>query len=416
MGKRAGRVVIRDVDVVDPESGTVAVGVTIVVEGGVIRAVEDGRVVIGDGDDVIEGGGLTALPGLIDCHVHVTAVVADLSELRNMSPSYAALKTAAVLRGMLRRGFTTVRDAAGADYGLAAAIDEGLVQGPRVLYGGPALSQTGGHGDIRAVGDRAPWDGFRFPSHAVICDGVAEVRRASRHVLRTGAHHIKLMVSGGVASPTDRVESTQFSADEVRAAVEEAAAVGRYVMAHAYTGEAVTRAVGQGVRSIEHGNLIDDAACEAMAAQGSYLVPTLVTYRALADEGVAQGLSATSREKVDHVLESGLRALERASRFGVKIGFGTDLLGEMHRHQAEEFAIRADVMSPLEVLRSATTTAAELVGMSDRIGRLSPGLVADIILVDRNPLEDVSVLANPRDHLKVILKGGRVVEGGVGCR
>ncbi|MGH3424117.1 MAG: amidohydrolase family protein, partial [Nocardioidaceae bacterium] len=338
--------------------------------------------------DVLDVGGRTLVPGLVDAHVHVTAASADLGAMAEWSPNYVAAHTGRILRGMLGRGFTTVRDVGGADYGLAAAVDEGLLEGPRIVFGGKALSQTGGHADLRQPGRSVLDDHRCCPSIGVVCDGVDAVRRRARDQLRTGAGHVKIMLSGGVASPTDRVDSTQFSEDEIAAAVQEAGAANRYVTGHAYTARAVNRGLRLGVRCIEHGNLIDDESVRLFNEHEAFLVPTLVTYEFLAREGAAAGLPPASQAKVADVLDAGLGALERAWRGGVSIAFGTDLLGDMHVHQNEEFRIRAKVQPPSEVLRAATTTAARLLGLEGEIGVIAPGARADMLVVDGDPLTD----------------------------
>lgn len=373
------------------------------------RIREVGRGVRADRARVVDVGGRVVTPGLIDAHVHVTAATADLGAQAEWSPNYVAAHTGRILSDMLHRGFTTVRDVGGADYGVAAAVDEGLFLGPRVLFGGKALSQSGGHGDLRTRG-RTAHDTHRCcPSIGLVCDGVDAVRRGAREQLRTGAHHLKIMLSGGVASPTDRVDSTQFSDEEIRAAVEEAAAANRYVTGHAYTARAVNRGLELGVRCIEHGNLIDDHSVELFHRCDAFLVPTLVTYEYLAREGREAGLPPESLDKVAVVLEAGLDALERAWRGGVAIAFGTDLLGAMHVHQSDEFRIRAQVQPPAEVLKSATVTASRLLGMEGEIGVVAPGAYADLLVVDGDPLTDATVFAEPASHLKVIVRQGDIM-------
>ncbi|WET82755.1 amidohydrolase family protein [Amycolatopsis sp. QT-25] len=352
--------------------------------------------------------GAFVLPGLVDAHVHVTASTADLGSLPTSSPSYVAAHSARTMSRMLDRGFTTVRDASGADYGLADAQAEGLFRGPRLLFCGRALSQTGGHGDSRTRGANASEDHPCCAGLGRVADGVDAVRAAARDELRKGAHHIKVMASGGVASPTDRIDSTQYSAEELRAIVEEAEAANRYVAAHAYTARAVNRALELGVRSIEHGNLIDDRSVELFLRHDAYLVPTLVTYWALKEEGREHGLPESSWRKVDEVLGAGMAALERAAVGGVKLVYGTDLLGGMHRHQNHEFRLRAEVQSPLAVLRSATSTAADLLNLTGEIGTLAPGAHADLLVVDRDPLADIGVLAEP-EKFRHIVQAGIVV-------
>ncbi len=361
------------------------------------------------GAEVVDLRGLTLMPGLIDCHVHVLAVTADLAAQAEWSPHYVAARASRVLRGMLDRGFTTVRDAAGADHGIAAAVEEGYFEGPRVIFGGKALSQTGGHGDVRGPGRVAYDPHWCCATLSTICDGVPEVRRAAREQIRRGAHHVKLMLSGGVASPTDRVDSTQFSREEIRAAVEEAEAANRYVAGHAYTSRAINRGLECGVRSIEHGNLMDESSIPLFLERGAFYVPTLTTYAALAEVGREHGLPEPSWRKVFDVLDSGLHALELAHRAGVKIAYGTDLLGGMHRYQLNEFRIRRQVQSAADVVRAATTTAAELLGLEGRLGVVEAGACADLLAVEGNPLEEVEVLADPERYLRLVVQRGRVV-------
>jgi imidazolonepropionase-like amidohydrolase len=363
-----------------------------------------------DGVRVLELAGAVVLPGLIDAHVHVTAATAALSEMTSWSPSYLAAHSVRIMGEMLDRGFTTVRDACGADFGLADAQAEGLIRGPRLAFCGRALTQTGGHGDTRGRGDQILDDHPCRTAMGRVADGVDAVRAAARDELRKGAHHIKVHASGGVASPTDRVDSTQFSVEELRAIVDEAEAANRYVAAHAYTARAVNRALENGVRSIEHGNLIDDRSVELFVEHEAFLVPTLVTYWALKKEGRDHGLPEASWRKVDEVLDAGLGGLERAARGGVRLVYGTDLLGDMHRHQNREFRIRREVQRPIDIIRAATANAAELLGKAGEIGTLQVGAHADLIVLDRDPLADIDALAEP-GNITCVVQAGRIVAG-----
>ena len=358
--------------------------------------------------DQLDVTGRFVLPGLIDGHVHVTAFSAELRDLEHTAGSYVTAHAARTMRAMLGRGFTSVRDMGGADHGLARAQAEGLLPGPRLFYCGHALSQTGGHGDMRPPGDdRPPAAGL-----GIVADGVDAVRRAAREELRRGADHIKIMASGGVASPTDRIDSTQYSVAEITAAVEEAAAANRYVGAHAYTARAINRALRAGVRSVEHGNLLDAESLELLREHDAFLVPTLVTYWALQREGREHGLSETSWAKVDAVLHRGLDALRQAHAAGVAIVFGSDLLGGMHKYQNEEFRLRAQVQPIIDVIRSATTTAAALLGRAGTLGVVAPGAAADLLVLDADPLADVAVLADIDEHLDLVIQDGAVVHRG----
>jgi imidazolonepropionase-like amidohydrolase len=348
------------------------------------------------------------MPGLIDAHVHVIAVDAALARLAEQPLTLTSLQAARVMEGMLARGFTSIRDAGGADGGLAEAVALGLVRGPRLFPSGQALSQTGGHGDLRprtrsVVSCACCEYGAGL---ARIADGVDECRRAARDELRKGATQIKIMASGGVASPYDPIWNLQYSNEEMRAIVEEARAWRTYVLAHAYTPEAIRRAIDNGVHSIEHANLIDAATAAHVAAAGAFVVPTLVTYDSLYRFGRELGIPEVSLAKLGEVREAGLHSLEILQQASVKIGYGTDLLGAMHRHQSHEFVIRAEAMSPFDIIRSATIVNAELLNRSGELGIVAPGALADLIAVDGDPLADISLLDGQGEHLSVIMKDG----------
>lgn len=402
----------KNVHVLDVRAGRLLEDHQVLVKGDTIRELSD-RPITTQSAHVIDGGGRTLMPGLIDCHVHVTFSATNLALLAQTPNTTLALRALPILRGMLRRGFTTVRDAGGADWALKQAIEDGMdgtVIGPRLFVSGPALSPTGGHGDFRPRSDRLQPIGcgcLRLASTRVV-DGVDEVRRTVRELLQMGADQIKIMSSGGVASPTDPVNALGYSLDETRAIVDEAAARHTIVLAHAYTPEAIRRAVECGVRSIEHGNLIDAPTAALMAERGAVAVPTLITYEALARDGLRLGLGAESAAKVEQVRAAGLRSLEIFKIAGVKLAFGTDLLGGSHDLQSEEFLIRAQVQSNLDVLQSATLIGAELLGQSGRLGEIVPGALADLLLVDGNPLDDLTCLTGQGERIPLVMQGGLV--------
>jgi imidazolonepropionase-like amidohydrolase len=379
----------------------------VLVEDELIKEVSD-RPITSAGARVIDLAGQTLMPGLIDAHVHVIAVDAALARLAEQPLTLTSLQAGRVMEGMLARGFTSVRDAGGADGGLAEAVAQGLVRGPRLFPSGQALSQTGGHGDLRprtrsVVACACCEYGAGL---ARIADGVDECRRAARDELRKGATQIKIMASGGVASPYDPIWNLQYSDEEMRAIVEEARAWHTYVLAHAYTPEAIRRSIDNGVHSIEHANLIDAPTAAHVAAANGFVVPTLVTYDALYRFGREFGVAEGSLAKLADVREAGLRSLEILQQAGVKIGYGTDLLGPMHKHQSREFVIRAEVMAPFEVIRSATIVNAELLNRSGELGVVAPGARADLIAVDGDPLRDIALLDGQGEHISVIMKDG----------
>jgi imidazolonepropionase-like amidohydrolase len=401
-------VLLKNANILDVVGGRILADRSVVIRDGRIAEIDGASASVPGDARVFDLRGLTLMPGLCDAHVHLTAATPDFAALTRWSPTYVAARASEILEGMLSRGFTTVRDAGGADFGLADAVEEGYLTGPRILFCGHALSQTGGHGDMRSRGEQSFEGCFCCAGLGAICDGVDEVRRACRHEIRKGAHQIKLMASGGVSSPTDRITSTQFSIDEIRAAVEEAEAASIYVMAHAYTARAVNRALECGVRSIEHGNLLDESSIALFLKHKAFLVPTLATYHALADEGVAMGLPAALHAKVYDVLDAGGRALELAHRSGVQLVYGSDLLGAMHRRQLTEFAIRGEVQKPVDVIRAATVNAATLFQREGDIGVVAVGARADLIAVDGNPLDDLGVLQKPERYLRLIMKDGAI--------
>ena len=357
---------------------------------------------------VIDLDGKFVLPGLCDAHVHVTAFTADFSKLKNTSPFYVGIKSLEILKGMLSRGFTTVRDAGGADWGLSRHLSENPTTGPRLLFCGHALSQTGGHGDMRGPGENSLHQCFCCAGLGHICDGLPEVLKASREEIRRGATHLKVMASGGVSSPTDRITSTQFSEEELSAIVNEANAANIPVMAHAYTAKAINRALKCGVTSIEHGNLLDIKSIELLKNNNAYLVPTLIIYQALIEQGVEAGLSKEMVDKTYEVLDAGIEALSFADKNDVQIVYGTDLLGIMHPRQLEEFNLRSKVISPLKLLQQATINASKLFNMENSIGQVKEGFFADLIVLDKNPIQDISILTKPEKHLHQVIKGGSI--------
>ena len=389
-------------------------GVDVLVVDGRIVEIGVSRVSPPDTPDlrIVDLDGLTLMPGLIDAHVHPSAAEVVEDPLRPMPASLRAQYARIELEAMLRRGFTTARDAGGSDAGLRTAIERGLIDGPRLLVSGKALSQTGGHGDDRAVGDADPWPGPPG-DFARIADGVDEVRLAARQELRRGADQVKICASGGVMSETDPIGMTQYSGPEIAAIVEEAASRGTYVLAHAYGADAIVRAVRAGVRSIEHANLIDAAAAAEVAARGAYVVPTLVTYDALGRHGADSGVDPRRLAKNAEVREAGLRAFAILRAAGVRVGFGTDLLGSHRDLQPLEFAIRAAVERPADIVRSATSVNADLLGRPE-LGRVAAGAIADLIVVDGDPLADVTVLARPAETLRMVVTAGRIRVDGLG--
>jgi imidazolonepropionase-like amidohydrolase len=279
-----------------------------------------------------------------------------------------------------------------------------------MFIAGRALGPTGGHSDARRRTD--VHSGACKCCNAMsfcleVVDGADAVRAAVREQLRQGVDQIKIMVSGGVASPYDPLDSRQFSLAEIAAAVEEAAAFGRYTQAHAYTPDAITRAVSQGVRTIEHGNLIDEKSAKLMKDKGAYLVANLVAYYAMKERAKEFGMSSEMLAKNDMVIDGGLKSLEICKRAGIKVGYGSDLLGALQVDQSREFLLRREVLSPIEIIRQATLVGAEIVRMPGKLGVVKPGAFADILVVDGDPIKKLELLTGQGEHLSVIMKAGR---------
>ena len=393
--------------VFDGFSAELIEGASIVVEGERIREVTRGTPTFRDARK-IDCGGRFVMPGLIDAHFHAYTPTFDIASNERMPHALMAGHARAILEGSLERGFTTVRDAGGGDIGLWMAIEAGFIKGPRFVFSGRALSQTGGHGDMRPASAVEPCAcGHASSSMIQIVDGVDEMRRAVREELRKGARQIKLFLSGGVISPTDPIWMPQFTEDEIRAAVYEASARRTYVMAHCHTDDAARRCVEYGVRSIEHGSHISDATAHLIARAGVFVVPTLSVAEVVHEAGSALGLPPAALEKIKGVREVTLQSIEACTRAGVKIGLGTDLLDhKFHTRQGGELALRAQVSKPIDVLRSATSINAELLQMSDEIGCIRPGAYADVLAVDGDPMTDLDMFREPLRGVPLVMKGG----------
>ncbi len=359
-----------------------------------------------DGARVIDAAGMTLMPGLTDAHVHFGITAASASQEPESHVSYV-LKVVENIRIALDEGFTTVRDAGALDPAFALAVEQGQIPGPRILPAGSFLTITGGHGDHRyRFDDQRPEPIAGLLAREEICDGPDAVRAAARRQIRHGAAQVKLMVSGGIMSPNDPIESLQFSVPEIRAAVEEARAFGKYVMAHCHTSAAMNNALEAGVRSIEHGSVLDESTAKRMAAQDAYLVPTLVILDIL--ERAAQ-VPEFSRRKLETVHGETGASLRTAMAAGVKIGSGSDLLGPRQSRRASELAVKARHMGAMAAIVSATRTNAALFCMEDRIGTVTEGKDADLILVDGDPLARIEVLAEARS-IKLVLKSGAAMK------
>ena len=401
------QLLFRNLELLDPRWDAPRGGHEVLVEGETIREVSP-RPIKAPTASVVDCGRKTLMPGLIDSHVHVFLSEVYIRRLEEIPLTLMTARSVRIVRGMLERGFTTVRDTGGADWGMKLAVDSGLIPGPRLFIAGRAMGPTGGHSDSRRRTDTGP--GCKCCNAMAFCmeiaDGADAVRKAAREQIRLGADAIKLMVSGGVASPYDPLDSKQYSLAEIAAAVEEAEAFGKYAQAHAYTPEAIQRAVGQGVRTIEHGNLIDEKSAKLMKQKGAYMIANLVAYYAMKERAKEFGMTADMLAKNDMVIDGGLKSLEICKRNGVKVGYGSDLLGELMIDQSREFLLRGEVLTPIEIVRQATLVGAEIVRMEGKLGVIEPGAFADLIVVDGNPLKDLGLFQEQGKHMSAIMKGG----------
>ena len=384
-------------------------GMNVLVVDGRIEAVTD-KSITGASVTEYDVGGRTLMPGLIDAHVHVYAINLVAEHDRNIALTEMTARAVPRIRKMLDRGFTSVRDVAGGDVGMRNAIAQGYIPGPRLFVGGPALSQIGGHGDHRSTtDDRIDIDmnasAFNFTCRIV--EGVEKLRSVVRNEMRKGVDHIKVLASGGVGSPTDAIDALQFTEEEIRAVVQEAAVRGKYVCAHAYESAAIAHSIRAGVRTIEHANLINRETAAMVAAADAFIVPTLVAYEVTAQHGERLGLSPVVMEKLNMVNDAGIAMLGLCESENVQLGFGTDLMGDMEFAQLQELTIRARAQRPVDVLKSATSVNAKIVQRSD-LGVIAPGALADILVVDGDPLKDISVLTETDKNMRMIMKDGVV--------
>ncbi|HEX9556590.1 MAG TPA: amidohydrolase family protein [Reyranella sp.] len=402
------QIVFKNLNLLDPRWNEARGGYEVLVEGDLIKEVSPKPIKAAKAQ-VVDCGKRTLMPGLIDCHVHVFLVEVNIRNLEHIPLTLLTARSADLMKGMIDRGFTTVRDTGGADWGIKTAVESGLIPGPRLFISGRAIGPTGGHSDSRRRTDTGATCGCcnAMVYCMAIADGADEVRKLVREQMRQGADQVKIMCSGGVASPYDPLDSLQFSEAEIAAATDEAKNFGRYVLAHAYTPEAITRAVTNGVRTIEHGNLIDAKSAKLLKSSGGYMIANLVTYFSMKERAAQFGMTADMLAKNDIVLEGALRSLEICKAAGVKVGYGTDLLGQLQVDQSLEFIHRAKVLKPLEIIRQATTVGAEILRQEGKLGIVEPGAFADLIVVDGNPLKKLELFLDQGAHLPVIMKAGK---------
>jgi imidazolonepropionase-like amidohydrolase len=401
-------ILFRNLKLLDPRWTAARGGYEVLVEGSTIKEVSD-KAIKASNARVVDCGGRTLMPGLIDCHVHVFLSEVNIRNLESVPLTLLTARAADLMKGMIDRGFTTVRDTGGADWGIKTAVETGLIPGPRLFISGRAIGPTGGHSDSRRRTDTGASCGCcnAMVYAMAIADGADEVRKTVREQMRQGADQIKIMCSGGVASPYDPLDSLQYSPAEIAAATDEAKNFGRYVLAHAYTPEAITRAVSNGVRTIEHGNLIDLKSAKLLASKGGFMIANLVTYFVMKERAAQFGMTKDMLDKNDLVMDGALRSLEICKKAGVEVGYGSDLLGQLQVEQSREFIYRAEVLKPLEIIRQATLVGAKILRHEGKLGIVEPGAFADLIVVDGDPLKKLELFLDQGAHLPVIMKAGQ---------
>ena len=421
--KPPAQVLFTNVNIFDGKSDTLAMDMNVLVEGNLIKTIGDETLKANQGATVIDGGGRTIMPGMIEAHAHLS-LHGNLFQVRNdFNWMYVGAKSGAEAGRMLMRGFTTARDAAGPVIGLRKAIDAGHVDGPRIYAAGPGLSQTGGHFDIRGLNEPNYYflgvsDAKQWMEYGYLADGVPEVQKAAREIFRKGASQIKIMAGGGVATVYDPLDGLQFTPEEIRAIVIEAEKVGSYVMAHIYTPEAIRIALEAGVKSIDHGMLIDDDAMKLLKEKDAFLIPSLAVGLFTPEELSFAWPTPETKAKGARIIAGMENEVRLARKYDVRIGFGTDAFGPSRNEfaiQSLEFKARLRYFTLVEVLRQVTSINADLVALSGPmmnpylkgpLGVIKEGAYADILIVDGNPLEDLLLLGEPAKNLKVIMKDG----------
>ncbi len=387
---------------------------SVIVADGAIQELAGAAAKTPRGAQAVDLQGKCLMPGLIDAHIHAGNVEMRTPLTAQLPPAVYVLRACRNLETDLELGYTTTRDAAGLDPSFRAAVEQGLIKGPRLLLSVSPLSQSGAATPMRGFGPDTPQPRNPIGIYPEICDGPEQVRAAARRALGRGADQVKVFADGEVlaSQAADRAVPGQwkFSVEELRAAVKVAEAAGTYVMAHVYGPRAIRNCLEAGVRSIEHGNLLDEETAKLMAERGAYFVPTLTVYDLLVAHGREWGLDDHSLAKLEMVGRQGRRALELAHRSGVKIGSGADIVGPAQGLKGRELPIKAEVLGPMGAIVATTKTNAELLNLSDRLGTVEPGKWADLIVVAGNPLDDISLFEDGRKNVLLVMKGGQIMK------
>jgi len=407
------QIVLENARIFDGYSQECSEGASVLIEDGTIREVSD-RTIKSNIAQRIDVAGKTLMPGLIDLHIHAYFSDFNAQAVDARDAPYRTAYAVKKLGHALDCGFTSVRDIGGGDYPLAAAIEDELIRAPRFFYAGKVLSITGGHVDYRTPNQTQHTHGYCSCASmnwaGVVVDGVDECIKAAREELRRGAHCIKITASGGVMSPTDPMWMNQFREDEIRAIVNECVERRTYVSAHCHPISSIRRSIEFGIRCIEHATLIDAETARFVAERGAYVVPTMSVIFATMEVGEERGMTPDSMAKLKTAYDSALGGLDHMRNAGIKLGYGTDLIGSTYDQQCREFEIRAQVFSPLELLRQATSMGAEILMQEGKLGCVAPDAHADLIVVDGDPVKDIGLLAASGRRLDLIMRAGKIVK------
>lgn len=401
--------ILKNINLIDGTGKEVQQGVDIKIDHNVIAEIGKNLT----GDNIIEGNGQYLLPGMIDSHVHVMLEMEPLENRLSTPFSYNFYKAIDHLKRTVDAGVTTVRDALGADLGIKEAVNDGIILGPRLQISVNALTIAGGHGDsYTKSGIHLPLLQDDYPGMPNgLCDGVNEVRKKAREMLRAGADVLKVHATGGVTSATDHPDYTQFSLEELKVIVEEAQfRNNRKVMAHAQGLQGIKQCIEAGIHSIEHGIYLDDEAVKLMKEKEMYLVPTLLAPLSVIEFAAELGMSENSINKSKQVMQDHIDNFKKAHQAGVKIAMGTDAGVFKHGTNLRELELMVEHgMTEMEAIIASTKTAAECLGYDDELGTIEIGKKADFILLDQNPLEDIAVLRDPQ-KIKVVSIDGKIVK------
>jgi imidazolonepropionase-like amidohydrolase len=417
----ADSTLIQNARIFDGKRDVLADGMSVLVDGNQIMRIAS-SIAAPPGATVIDAKGRVMTPGFIAAHEHIMLQL-SVGEAVTSDETYYAYVATQTARSYLMHGFTSIRDASGNSFSLKKAIDRGIVLGPRIYPSGPMISQTSGHSDHRTDSDKSRLIGGRDSvlieyGHVALADGVPQVLQATREALRRGASQIKIAVGGGTGSYADPLDVVEFTPEEIRAAVQAASDWGTYVMAHVYNSAGIRRAVENGVKSIEHGNLVDEPTLRLMKDKGVWLSPQVIVYTFH-----PRGFTEDQKQKHDQAYAGIDHMFTTAKKIGFdKIAFGTDVITdpEMIKQINNEFEFRTKWFTPVEVLRQATSNSAQLLALSGprnpypgQLGVIEEGALADLLLINGNPLEDITILAKPEENLALIMKDGKIYKNTV---